>query len=340
MENLALHIEYLLLRHDCVVIPGLGAFINVCIAPSIDEITWMLTPPRHEIRFNAAMRDDDGLLAHSFARKYGVSHREGVEMVAREVSAVVSELNTDGEVTFGRLGVLSLEAEGRLRFYPISSLGKYESQLGYYAVSIRPKAAESADEANSGKFISEPKISEDMRKNVRHLNFEKNYYIPINKSFAKVAACLIVIFTVVFATFNPVNDSRLEDKASVLPINAITPAKEIEKVAAKDIAASEDDVNAESANVKSDITTEEENVVLEAKNEAVYHLIVGTFGNRKMADDYIAQHAGDGYRLQAIESKGLTRVSVMDSDNRQALQSELNTSKFRSQYPGAWIWIH
>ena len=71
MYNLSLHIEYLLLHHDCVVVPGLGAFINVRHAAYFDAVTRVWHPMTREVRFNGALTHDDGLLSSSYARKEG-----------------------------------------------------------------------------------------------------------------------------------------------------------------------------------------------------------------------------------------------------------------------------
>ena len=85
MENLSLHIEYLLLRHDCVVVPGIGAFINIYQTPEFDTATGKITPMMREVRFNGAVRSDDGLLANSYARKYQISYREGAELLRQDI---------------------------------------------------------------------------------------------------------------------------------------------------------------------------------------------------------------------------------------------------------------
>ena len=44
MERLSIHIEYLLLRHDCVVVPGFGAFINARSEARVDSESGQVYP--------------------------------------------------------------------------------------------------------------------------------------------------------------------------------------------------------------------------------------------------------------------------------------------------------
>ena len=88
MDNLSLHIEYLLLRNEYVVIPGFGSFLNVWHPARYDEATGLYHPIEREVRFNSALTHDDGLLASSFSRKYQVNFQEGRELLRHEISSL------------------------------------------------------------------------------------------------------------------------------------------------------------------------------------------------------------------------------------------------------------
>ena len=105
MERLSIHIEYLLLRHDCVVVPGFGAFINARSEARVDSESGQVYPMMREVRFNSALVHDDGLLAGSFARKYRVPFAEGREMLRKSIESLRRTMASDGEVTIGRLGI-------------------------------------------------------------------------------------------------------------------------------------------------------------------------------------------------------------------------------------------
>ena len=98
MNNLFRHIEYLLLRHDCVIVPGLGAFISASRPAKIDMQEGKILPPSKSLMFNQSVATDDGLLANSFARKTGMKFEEARQAVVHEVNDIKVCLRDNGMV--------------------------------------------------------------------------------------------------------------------------------------------------------------------------------------------------------------------------------------------------
>ena len=73
MITICEHIEYLLRNHDCVIVPGWGAFIAQYQPASFTEDGQML-PPSRLIGFNASISHQDGLLASSVMRREKISY--------------------------------------------------------------------------------------------------------------------------------------------------------------------------------------------------------------------------------------------------------------------------
>ena len=68
MISIVEHIEYLIARHDCVVVPGWGAFIAQYEASSVSALGRWQNPGR-QISFNSALSYNDGLLASSIMQR-------------------------------------------------------------------------------------------------------------------------------------------------------------------------------------------------------------------------------------------------------------------------------
>ncbi len=192
MERLALHIEYLLLRHDCVVVPGFGAFINVYHSALEDSQTHTFQPMTTEVRFNSALKHNDGMLATSYARRERVSYAEGREMVRVAVSDLQDTLALEGEVSIGRIGRIRTDKSGNLTFHPLLTPRRLSEALGYLpvkrhapAVEVAPAAATAVTETET----AEPVVEYPIRK----FDTDRNYYIPINKMFARMAASFAVV---------------------------------------------------------------------------------------------------------------------------------------------------
>lgn len=109
--------EWLLTVHDCVVIPGLGAVLAHRQCAVYDSVDGSLCAPCRTYTFNAGLKEGDGLLEQSIARAQRISYRQAQAIVADEVTAMLSQLNTEGEVSLGRAGSLRLDtADGTLAF--------------------------------------------------------------------------------------------------------------------------------------------------------------------------------------------------------------------------------
>lgn len=334
MENLSLHIEYLLLRHDCVVVPGIGAFINIYQAPEFDTATGKITPMMREVRFNGAVRSDDGLLANSYARKYQISYREGAELLRQDIEMLRESILTDGETTLGHIGTLRMEEGGSLRFIPMRTAEQMARDLGFISVpfkseSIKENKPQYKPEENLTPVVEE---KENIDKNpvpvkVRNLDFERNYYIPVNKKGLRVAACLLGLIFIILASIHlPQSDAdkRIE-RASVVPTEKIIDtARQVIRID------KEKPVPTVAVNHKDTLPA-----VADCDR---YYLIVGTFVTSEEAESYKENNSRDGYELTVVPSRKMYRVSAKASLDKQELLDELNSDRFRNAYSEAWIW--
>lgn len=324
MYNLTLHIEYLLLRHDCVIVPGVGALINVRQPARYDEERGTWLPMTREVRFNGALNHDDGLLASSFARKEQVSFAEGRELARRSINQLLSTLHTDGEVTLGHLGILHDE-EGSMIFTPLYDADRLSGILGYTAAPIRKNAtAAPSYEATQTEYMSTEQISEPSETSGHKFDTDRNYYIAVNKMFARVAACIAIVLVGSLGFMLPTNRQTNVDKASVMPVEHII------KKAEPSQASQEVDI----AEEKND--SEESAAPTSASGR--YHAIVATFATEAEAERYVSTHAATGYDLKVVNGRTKSRVSAFNSDNREELVGKINDRDFSTTFGGAWIW--
>ena len=84
----------LLYRNDCVIVPGLGAFITRRVASSYDEQRGLMLPPRKEVAFNPDLRHTDGLLADFMtARGAASDYADAQGQIESFVSAVMEKVD-------------------------------------------------------------------------------------------------------------------------------------------------------------------------------------------------------------------------------------------------------
>lgn len=141
MEELILHIQYLLRRHSCVIMPRLGAFIATERASYVNEEWGIVQAPMREVCFNAAIVNNDGLLATSIARRSQIPYEEACVRMERSIDEFRHHLDTEGEVALGRIGTLQRSDDGRLIFTPALTARQQASALGYDTVAIPSKEA-------------------------------------------------------------------------------------------------------------------------------------------------------------------------------------------------------
>lgn len=116
MQNLSLHIEYLLRYHDCVILPGIGAFLRQEKPAQYRQEDGALIPGEREICFNRSITADDGLLTHSISRRARVGFEEARVMLSADIEAMREALSADGELALGRVGRLCLDNENNISF--------------------------------------------------------------------------------------------------------------------------------------------------------------------------------------------------------------------------------
>lgn len=313
MEQLALHIEYLLLRHDCVILPGFGAFINARCAAHYDPFTDRWIPMTKEVRFNQAVNHDDGLVANSYARKYSLTFHEARTLLNSDIKELRYLIENDGEVSLGRLGYISAGDENTIRFSPFQTAEQTNRELGFVSVGTQLNSQEFSDNANE-------------KRAERSLDFDRNYYIPVNKTAAKVAASLLLVFIVAISALMPSSGRMEEDQASVVPVNALIDSAAMPMVQEpKEVYESQDSVPGN------------DNLIPENSIKK-YYLIVGTFRSEREAQKYINLNNGEESDLILVPSKTLFRVASASSNDKSELITELNSDSFKSRYSEGWIW--
>lgn len=120
MNEIIRHIEYLLVTHDCVVIPGLGAVLAHCLPARYDKSSEMMLPPSRTFSFNVTLNHNDGLLVSSVARSKDLSFEAARLLVAGEVESMRRELERNGVLSLGLAGRL-VSVDGNLSFEPSSA---------------------------------------------------------------------------------------------------------------------------------------------------------------------------------------------------------------------------
>ena len=169
MIQIELHIEILLLKYDCVIVPGLGGFVAHHAEAHYDGQEGLFLPPLRTLGFNPQLRMNDSRLAQSYVEAYDISYPEAVDRIESEVSELKQHISNEGSYELNDIGVLSLNDDGKYVFEPCEAgvltpwlygLGAFsmerlntgatpEEKVAKAATTMKPTHAEQKPTANS-----------------------------------------------------------------------------------------------------------------------------------------------------------------------------------------------
>ena len=183
MIELSRHIESLMLKHDCVIVPGLGGFVTQYVSARRIDDELMFLPPYRTVGFNPQLTMNDGLLVQSYMQAYDTNYPETVKLIGDAVQQVKSQLQTDGEYELVGIGKLTLNAEGVYNFIP-NEAGVLSPELyGLDSAPIPSLGKTAKDEIVAAK---------ESKKKVNVKRTERNYTISINRELVNYAAAAVV----------------------------------------------------------------------------------------------------------------------------------------------------
>lgn len=220
MENLPLHIEYLLTRHDCVIVPGLGAFIATETEACIDRERAIISPRRREISFNGSVIADDGLLSHSLARRERLSYEDAHRVLVQLIARMRRELELEEETSIGKIGKLTMTSDGTLRFIPRLPIADKDILTD---LTLRATASDDSNPETGGENMpsheeESDSISEGKGRRIFTADSDR-YIFSISKRVVHAAAAVAIMLTVCLSLLIPCNHDH-EQRASVVPIES------------------------------------------------------------------------------------------------------------------------
>ena len=126
--QLSQHIQNLLYRHDCVIVPNFGGFISNRIGARIDNETHFY-PPYKKLGFNASLCHNDGLLTNEVAAEEHLSFEEANKRIQQEVQRWNTVLKS-GSLVLEQVGSFELSQNQQLVFEPDQSVNYLTSSFG------------------------------------------------------------------------------------------------------------------------------------------------------------------------------------------------------------------
>ena len=138
--NISSHIQDLLYRYECVVLPGFGAFLSQRQSAYIDENSQEFFPPNKIISFNRQLIKNDGLLANYVAEVESVKYNVANNMIQEFVFDLENSLQNDAKAELANIGKFYLDNEDKLQFEPFSEINFLTQSFGlssYHAMPVQ-----------------------------------------------------------------------------------------------------------------------------------------------------------------------------------------------------------
>jgi len=139
VEKLSQHIEKLLLKHDCVIIPEFGGFIVNYESAHFVPTKNLFVPASRKIGFNVHLTYNDGLLAQSFMQKEKCSYESAMKLIRQEVEEAKKTFKTGKQVNVGAIGSLLLNENNQLVFERNNEVVLAPQYYGLKEIQCLPK---------------------------------------------------------------------------------------------------------------------------------------------------------------------------------------------------------
>lgn len=177
ITRLTKHIEKVLLKEKCCVVPSLGGFVREDIPAHTDISQGLIMPPSTEIHFNESLNHQDGLIQQSYASTYALSTRRANAMVQQDVKTLKETLLIKKEVALKNIGHLTLTHEGIVVFTPQITPENNYLRFGLTTINLLEKQTTN--------------IPINIYNNRIDNNSDKYFHIKISKKAVNIAAAVL-----------------------------------------------------------------------------------------------------------------------------------------------------
>ena len=158
LMELAAHIHYLLYRHDCLSLPGFGAFLVEHKEAFFDAEQQRYHPPRKVLSFNEQLQSNDGILAAHMAHVLQCSYERAVLDIHQQIISW-KERAHKGKLKIATLGIFETNSEGKLVFSAEQGLNFLAASYALPQLDAQPISRSAAEAAPTPVFTLEPQPS-------------------------------------------------------------------------------------------------------------------------------------------------------------------------------------
>ena len=315
MFSIIEHIEYLLIHHDCVVVPDWGAFIANYSSAHYDAESGLMSRPLRSIGFNASVIHNDGLLSHSLMRREGLSYDQAMHFISDSVTTFRQQLSRGSEVSMGRLGYFRGQDGLRVECVPFSLDNVNDRFFGLTDVDVKTVEVLEREMAEQETAVDAPVVVAPGRRNL------------FSRKSAQIAASVAVLIGLSVVLTTPIIvDRNKHAMASMAPTVTAPQTQHLGNVT-----------------VRQGVVPQAIEVVQSYPGIAgvgnvtgKYYMVIATLRNQQELDAFKNKYPDLVPSMKLLDYKGMMCVYVARSDDYNELMG------LRSELPKPLrdIWIY
>lgn len=329
MQELILHIDYLLRRHGCVTVPGIGAFIASVQSAYIDS-DGAIRPPCRILVFNPAINHNDGLLSASYARRRRCGNGEADVALAADIDGLRAALTAGEQIDVAGRGILRYN--GTSVIFEASPADSWLPVL--HLSGIMQMARDESDSGHTDSDTRGERIATYLRR-------------------IKIAASVAVILALGFVLSTPTTIDNAQFASPV--VEQFTPKKPQSSTLLRQpgmqygtlqIDSTPDTTAVLTADTAAIAAYKAENirrakamshvaVKPKAASDGRYCLVVASLNSNAEARKFI--NANNAMKLQILEKDGRYRVYAISGNTIGDVQSQADATGLFDRFPGAWV---
>lgn len=353
MNELAKHIEHLLLDNDCVVVPQFGGFVTQQIAAERIEDEGLFLPPMRTVRFNPDLQTNDGLLVRSLMRTYRIEESEAKRMLHTLVLDLRQALLENATCDFGSLGMFTQNEDGEVSFAPCQAGAVCPAFYGLDALQfplLQTLPAVTAEVVQAEE--KKPFIHKD----------EQHITIRINRRLVNYLTATVAAVVLFFMFSTPAQNTDMEPTdaspaTAALYIPQILPdepAASVPMAGTADETAPETDGNTAVSGTSQIENQPEINVgdkqaddisattdaIVSATEENLYCVVIASSITEKNAQAYVNSLIKRGFQGAEVYKKGkMVRVIFSGYRTENEAYTKMNAlRRGNSEFETAWVY--
>ncbi|MDR1720335.1 MAG: SPOR domain-containing protein [Dysgonamonadaceae bacterium] len=360
MQKTFLHLIHLLTKHECVVIPGFGAFVVYPDPLSFSQTFGRIYAPTVAVGFNPELVHNDGLLTHSIMAAQQISYNEANLHVRRFSEELALRLKEERKVEIPLLGKLQLSSESKIIFSPVDLPVCNAVNYGFSHFTIPLLADQKM-----------PRVADDSGQKDADV-----LWIPLNKRILKAVGSVaaVVLLFLLFST--PLGEQTTRTNSAVLfsmigkqmpqplhevvfPITVDEDSVHIDTVDINITNIDHDDINPTNidaiyanideidivTNVEVEKTTSEPAATPAVESETInkkrYYIVVGSLPTQRLAEKELSIVQAHFQRAAILQSNGRFRIYVEQFADKKEAETYLNGFRAKNPaYEDAWLLSH